>query len=32
MLKIVKTYRNSQDVIDIAGNFIQKIHSKLLSD
>ena len=24
MLKIVKTYRNSQDVIDIAGNFIQK--------
>lgn len=24
MLKIVKTYRNSQDVIDIAGGFIQK--------
>ena len=24
MLKIVNTYRNSQDVIDIAGNFIQK--------
>ncbi len=24
MLKIVKTYRNSQDVIDIAGNFILK--------
>lgn len=24
LLKIVKTYRNSQDVIDIAGNFIQK--------
>ncbi len=24
MLKIVKTYRNSQDVIDIAGNFIQR--------
>ena len=23
-LKIVRTYRNSQDVIDIAGNFIQK--------
>lgn len=23
-LKIVKTYRNSQDVIDIAGNFIQR--------
>ena len=25
MLKIVKTYRNSQEVIDIAGNFTQKI-------
>lgn len=24
MLKIVRTYRNSQEVIDIAGNFIQK--------
>lgn len=24
MLKIVKTYRNSQEVIDIAGNFIQQ--------
>nr|WP_276950167.1 UvrD-helicase domain-containing protein [Acetatifactor muris] len=24
MLKIVRTYRNSQDVIDIAGNFIQQ--------
>ena len=24
MLKIVKTYRNAQEVIDIAGNFIQK--------
>lgn len=24
LLKIVKTYRNSQDVIDIAGNFIQR--------
>ncbi len=24
MMKIVRTYRNSQDVIDIAGNFIQK--------
>ena len=24
MLKIVRTYRNSQDVIDIAGNFIQR--------
>ena len=24
LLKITKTYRNSQEVIDIAGNFIQK--------
>ncbi|MFR8391711.1 MAG: hypothetical protein ACLVBJ_02285 [Pilosibacter sp.] len=24
LLKIVNTYRNSQEVIDIAGNFIQK--------
>lgn len=35
MLKIVRTYRNSQDVIDIAGNFIQKnteqIEKRLLS-
>lgn len=35
LLKIVKTYRNSQDVIDIAGNFIQKnseqINKRLLS-
>ena len=35
MLKIVRTYRNSQDVIDIAGNFIQKnpeqIPKRLLS-
>ena len=35
MLKIVKTYRNSQEVIDIAGNFIQKnteqIQKRLLS-
>lgn len=35
MLKIVKTYRNSQEVIDIAGNFIQKntsqISKKLIS-
>ena len=35
MLKIVKTYRNSQEVIDIAGNFIQKntsqIRKKLIS-
>ena len=25
LLKIVNTYRNSQEVIDIAGNFIQKL-------
>ena len=35
LLKIVRTYRNSQDIIDIAGNFIQKnpeqIQKKLLS-
>lgn len=35
MLKIVRTYRNSQEVIDIAGNFIQKnteqIEKRLLS-
>lgn len=35
LLKIVKTYRNSQEVIDIAGNFIQKnqeqIQKRLLS-
>lgn len=35
LLKIVKTYRNSQEVIDIAGNFIQKnkeqIEKRLLS-
>lgn len=35
LLKIVKTYRNSQDVIDIAGNFIQKnteqIEKRLIS-
>lgn len=35
MLKIVKTYRNSQEVIDIAGNFIQKnteqIRKRLIS-
>ena len=36
MLKIVRTYRNSQDVIDIAGNFIHKnsaqIEKRLLSE
>lgn len=35
MLKIVNTYRNSQEVIDIAGNFIQKntaqIRKRLIS-
>ena len=35
LLKIVRTYRNSQEVIDIAGNFIQKnteqIQKKLIS-
>ena len=35
MLKIVKTYRNSQEIIDIAGNFIQRnktqIPKKLIS-
>ncbi len=29
MLKIVRTYRNSQEVIDIAGNFIQKNSSQI---
>ena len=29
LLKIVKTYRNSQEVIDIAGNFIQKNTSQI---
>lgn len=29
MLKIVNTYRNSQEVIDIAGNFIQKNTSQI---
>lgn len=29
LLKIVKTYRNSQEVIDIAGNFIQKNKSQI---
>lgn len=29
LLKIVRTYRNSQEVIDIAGNFIQKNHSQI---
>ena len=29
LLKIVKTYRNSQEVIDIAGNFIQKNETQI---
>lgn len=29
LLKIVKTYRNSQEVIDIAGNFIQKNNTQI---
>ncbi len=29
LLKITKTYRNSQEVIDIAGNFIQKNESQI---
>lgn len=29
LLKIVKTYRNSQEVIDIAGNFIQKNQAQI---
>lgn len=30
MLKIVNTYRNSQEVIDIAGNFIQKNKTQIV--
>ncbi len=29
LLKIIRTYRNAQDVIDIAGNFIQKNPSQI---
>ena len=29
LMKIVHTYRNSQEVIDIAGNFIQKNTSQI---
>lgn len=32
LLKIVNTYRNSQEVIDIAGNFIQKNKSQISKD
>ena len=32
LLKIVRTYRNSQEVIDIAGNFIQKNRSQIEKD
>lgn len=32
LLKIVKTYRNSQEVIDIAGNFIQKNEAQITKE
>lgn len=32
LLKIVNTYRNSQEVIDIAGNFIQKNDQQITKD
>lgn len=32
LLKIVKTYRNSQEVIDIAGTFIQKNSEQIQKD
>ena len=32
LLKIVRTYRNSQEVIDIAGNFIQKNREQIEKD
>lgn len=32
MLKITKTYRNSQEIIDIAGKFVQKNESQLKKD
>ena len=32
LLKIVKTYRNSQEVIDIAGNFIQKNKAQIAKE
>lgn len=32
LLKIVHTYRNSQEVIDIAGNFIQKNESQITKE
>lgn len=32
LLKIVRTYRNSQEVIDIAGNFIQKNGNQIQKD
>ncbi len=32
LMKIVQTYRNSQEVIDIAGNFIQKNDSQIKKD
>lgn len=32
LLKIIKTYRNSQEVIDIAGNFIQKNDAQITKE
>ena len=32
MLKITSTYRNSQEIIDIAGNFIQKNTSQIIKE
>ena len=32
LLKIVRTYRNSQEIIDIAGNFIQKNETQIKKD
>lgn len=32
LLKIIKTYRNSQEVIDIAGNFIQRNETQIKKD
>jgi len=32
LLKIINTYRNSQEVIDIAGNFIQKNEAQIAKD
>ncbi len=32
LLKIVKTYRNAQEIIDIAGNFVQKNATQITKD